>query len=283
MSLTYGGLLLIFVIVPIIALWLANAGFLVQRKNHDGSMTERAWWSPWVALAVLIVVAVLYTAPWDNHLIAAGVWWYSPARISGIDVGQIPLEEVLFFPLQTLLVGLWFIGLLRARGRKGLAADSGPIKTRGIQAAHGIGGRLIAVTVGGALWLAALLLLCDGWRPGTYLSWELIWALPPLLLQVGLGGDALWRWRRQLAMVLVPIIIYLSAVDALAIHQQIWTISPQQTLGVLVGGVLPVEEIAFFALSSTLVAFGLTLAIASAPRQRIRAFRGRVAYALGRR
>lgn len=282
MSLTYGSFLLIFVIVPIIALGLANAGFVVQRQNQNASIAVRSWWSPWVALAVLIVVAVLYTAPWDNHLIAAGVWWYSPARISGIAIGQIPLEELLFFPLQTLLIGLWFIGLLRARGREELAADSGPIKKRAIQAAHGKSGQLMAVTVGGALWLAALFLLRDGWRPGTYLCWELIWALPPLLLQVGLGGDILWRWRRQLTKVLAPVIIYLSAVDALAIHQEIWTISPQQTLGVLVGGMLPVEEIAFFALSSTLVAFGLTLAIASAPRQRIRAFRARVAYALGR-
>lgn len=282
MSLTYGSLLLIFVIVPIIALGLVNAGFLVQRKNHDASMAERSWWSPWVALAVLIVVAVLYTAPWDNHLIAAGVWWYSPARISGIAIGQIPLEELLFFPLQTLLIGLWFIGLLRERGWEGLPAVSGVFDKRGIQAAHCKGGHLIAFTVGGTLWLAALLLLRDGWRPGTYLSWELVWALPPMLLQIGLGGDILWRWRWLLAKVLVPVVIYLSAVDALAIHQEIWTISPQQTLGVLVGGVLPVEEIAFFALSSTLVAFGLTLAITSAPRQRIRAFRARVAYALGR-
>jgi lycopene beta-cyclase len=282
-SLTYGSLLLIFVIVPIIGLGLVNAGFLLERKNQGTSMAERSRRSPWVALALLIVVAVLYTAPWDNHLIAAGVWWYSPARISGIAIGQIPLEEVLFFPLQTLLIGLWFIVLLRARSREGLAADSGLVNERGMQAAHGKRVQPIAGAMGGALWLTALIVLCDGWRPGTYLSWELVWALPPLLLQVGLGGDILWRRRRLLAKVLAPVVIYLSAVDTLAIHQEIWTISPQQTLGVLVGGVLPLEEIAFFALSSALVAFGLALGIASAPRQRIRAFRMRVAYALGQR
>ncbi len=103
------------------------------------------------------------------------------------------------------------------------------------------------------------------------LGWELAWAIPPLLLQALFGGDILWRQWRLVAGIIAPVTLYLSCVDALAIHSGIWTIDPRQSLGILLVGVLPLEELLFFTLTSTLVAFGLTLGIAEESRQRIRA------------
>jgi len=220
-------------------------------------------------LGALVGIAILYTIPWDSHLIVIRVWWYRPALVSGISFSSIPLEELIFFPLQTLFIGIWFVWLVPRVASRGIAANGG----------HGVGedtrsndranmAPLIASVVGGCLWLVALLILRLGWRPGTYLGWELVWALPPLTLQLGLGGDILWTYRRLVCAVVIPVVVYLSSVDTLAIHEGIWTIDPHQSLGILLGGQLPLEELVFFSVTTALVVFGLVLGVATESRRR---------------
>ena len=62
--------------------------------------------------------------------------------------------------------------------------------------------------------------------------------------------------------------LYLSAADALAINGGIWTINPDKSVDLLLGGILPVEELLFFLLTNTLVTFGITLVMAQASHQR---------------
>lgn len=264
---TYADLLLGFLGVPISVL-----AVLVLRdyQRRVGAAMPRGW-PPYVVIGALIVVALLYTTPWDNHLIATGVWWYRRALISGVTVGSIPLEEMLFFPLQTLLVSLWFVWLAPRVAGDGLARSRVDAATGGSRHPNTL--RLLSALVGGSLWLSAFAVLRSGWQPGTYLGWELVWALPPLILQLSLGGDILWRYRRLLLAVLIPAVLYLSAIDALAIHEGIWTISPHQSLGLLLGGQLPLEEAIFFSLTSLLVAFGLVLGVAPESSRRLHAYR----------
>lgn len=259
-ELTYGRVLLLFVVVPIVVL-----GALLLRDRRSGRGTAAGDVSSAWLLPVLVVVAVLYTFPWDNHLIATDVWSYNPALINGLAFDHVPLEELLFFPLQTVLNGLWFLWLAPRLLRHG-TGERADAKRDGGGAAFRWG----AAAMGGAVWLAALVVVLSGWAPGTYLGWELAWALPPLLLQLALGGDILWRRRRLLLAALVPAVLYLCAVDALAISRGIWTISPQRSLGTLLGGVLPLEELVFFTLTSTLVTVGLALGGAPELRQRLR-------------
>ena len=58
---------------------------------------------------------------------------------------------------------------------------------------------------------------------------------------------------------LLPPWLYLSAADFLAIGAGTWTIDPAQTTGVLLGGVLPIEEVIFFLLTNVLIVFGMVL------------------------
>jgi lycopene beta-cyclase len=258
---TYGQFLLAFLAVPLTVLMLLlNLDF--TRGRHR-SRVPRAG-HLFLLLAGLTLIAILYTAPWDNHLIATHVWSYAPRQVSGIALGVIPLEEVLFFPLQTLLVGLWFLWLA-PRVSPRLNADM-PTKLGAEKPAQ----RLVAAIVGGALWLLAVVMLLSGWRQGTYLGWELAWALPPILLQIYLGGDILWRYRRLLLAVILPVAACLSVADSFAIAQGIWTINPQLSLPVLLAGRLPLEELIFFTLTTILVAFGLSLALASVAQARYR-------------
>ncbi len=117
------------------------------------------------------------------------------------------------------------------------------------------------------IWLAALIMLVAGWRPGTYLALELTWALLPIVLQMAFGGDILWRYRYLALAALVPAWLYLSIADHLAIGLGTWIIAPDQSVGINVGH-LPIEEIIFFLVTNMLVVFGTILVLAEESQAR---------------
>jgi lycopene beta-cyclase len=253
---TYGDLLALFLVSPILVLALLTLRDRHLHKEPPSSLRG----SPFpVVLPVLTLVAAVYTTPWDNHLIAEGVWSYGTARISGIAFARVPIEELAFFLLQSFLVGLWFLWLVhRVPGRTLRRAS-----------AHGRAARWLSAGTSAVIWIGSLAVLISGWRPGVYIGWEVVWALPPLILQLSVGADILWAQRTLVCATLLPVLLYLSAVDTLAIHQRIWTIDPHQSLDVLVGGQLPLEELLFFSLTSALVVFGLVLGVADDSRHRL--------------
>lgn len=97
---TYPLFLLVFLVIPIVLL-----AILLREK------IRARWWRTAVALTILI--ALVYTTPWDNYLVASGVWYYDPARVWNIILGYVPLEEYLFFILQPILTALITLALLR--------------------------------------------------------------------------------------------------------------------------------------------------------------------------
>ena len=195
------------------------------------------------------MIAVIYTTPWDNHLVATGVWWYDPALVAGITLGWVPLEEYLFFVLQTVMAGLWFLWLARRlRPAPSFVAQKDF--------------RFGSAAVISLVWMTSVALLIIGWKHGHYLLLTLAWALPPIVLQLALGADILWHHRRVILTTIVTVTLYLSGIDLLAIHSGIWTINPEGSLGILLGGVLPIEEVIFFLVTNTLLVFGLLLALA---------------------
>lgn len=255
---TYASFLAVFLCIP-----LALAMLLTLADARRGRpLTAPAA----TALAVHVVIAVAYTTPWDNYLVASRVWWYDPARVMGVTLGWVPLEEYVFFVLQTLLTGLVLLAALRRAGpaapfrastRMRFASSAAAMATAGIAAA----------------------VLAGGWRPGAYLSLILAWALPPIALQLAVGADVLWHRRRATLGTLAAAVLYLGAADALAIRRGIWTIDPAQSLGWKVGGTLPVEEVVFFVVTNALIVAGLTLALAPETWARVQ----RAAAALRRR
>ena len=249
---TYFGVLLTFIVPPLIALavwvprdfwhWLVKQG-------------PRGNWLPYQAVLLHVVIALLYTTPWDNYLVATGVWWYDPRLVTGITLGWVPIEEYTFFILQTLLTGLWTVQVLRW------------MPSRPQLSSLRVNGWSSLIIAG--LWLASVILWLIGWQPGVYLSLILGWALPPILLQVAFGADLLLgRWRALLVSVGIPT-LYLWIVDSLAITSGTWTINPLQTTGIMLGR-LPMEEMLFFAITNVLVASGVTLLLTpqSLPRAR---------------
>ena len=109
------------------------------------------------------------------------------------------------------------------------------------------------------IWLACVVPWLAGWEAGTYLGLEVGWLGLPIILQLAVGADVLWHRRRLVAAALLPPWLYLSAADFLAIGSGTWTIDPAQTTGILLGGVLPIEEVIFFLLTNVLIVFGMVL------------------------
>lgn len=193
-------------------------------------------------------VALLYTAPWDNYLIARGVWSYLPDRVSEWwRLGRVPLEECGFFILQPVLTGLCLLCLLRqGREQVWLGTPPRPWPPRII-------GGVLTLLVGGG---GALALASGGhWL---YLGLILVWSAPPLALHWFYGGETLWRSRRVLGTSLAAATVYLWAEDRAAIGLKIWSVSPLHATGWNLWG-LPVEEAMFFLVTNLLVLQGLLL------------------------
>lgn len=95
-----------------------------------------------------------------------------------------------------------------------------------------------------------------------YLLHLLVWTLPVIGIQLALlVGHYKARSGAVLRAVLPPALVvgvYLSVADHLAISTGIWNFGAGRHLGVYVG-VVPLEEVLFFLITSVLVSLGLAL------------------------
>lgn len=250
---TYFGFLFRFLLIPMFVL-----GLLLWYDHRRGRVTPAYLRNlpAWVAVLLHIVIAVLYTTPWDNYLVATSVWWYDPDLVTGLTLGWVPIEEYTFFVLQTWLVGLWWIWLARRLPPASAWRSSSAL-------------RLISSILLAILWLPFVFFLARSVTPATYVSLILAWALPPIILQTAFGADILWRYRSLVFTTIAVPTLFLGLADTLAIRIGIWTISPEQTLGIHLPGGLPLEEFLFFMVTNVLVAFGVTLTLAEESRARV--------------
>jgi lycopene cyclase domain-containing protein len=244
---TYFGFLIVFLGIPLAILAAATWRDWRRERRPPPDLNNQPGW---LVLLLHVALAVIWTTPWDNYLVATGVWYYDPALVTGITIGWVPVEEYLFFVLQTLMTGLWLLWLIRHLRPAPMPAP----RRRTL--------RFASAAVVGAVWLASILALLAKWTPGAYLALEAAWLLLPVILQLLVGGDLLWHHRRLVLSALLLPWLYLCLADFVAIGSGTWTIDPAQSTGIMVGGVLPIEEVIFFLLTNMLIVFGMTLFLA---------------------
>jgi len=257
---TYFTFLIVFLGVPIVLLSLLN-----EWDRRRGRLQPKALhsWSPGRVIALLCLIAFLYSTPWDNYLVATHVWWYDPVLVTGIVIGFVPIEEYIFFILLPIFTGLLLLFL-----HKRIVFN--------VKQTHNLRLRIWVTCVSFAIWITSLLILNltltdSRYKPLTYLSLELAWALIPIIAQLAFGADILWRHRRTVLVGIVLSTLYLSATDVIALNEGTWVIDPDQSLQWLIGGILPIEEFVFFGLVNTLVVIGTTLLLAEESRLRVHA------------
>jgi lycopene beta-cyclase len=257
---TYFTFLAVFVGLPLVILLFLNWSDRQRGRTQPDALHS---WPPVRVIALLCLVAFIYTTPWDNYLVATKVWWYDPALVTGIVFGYVPIEEYTFFILLPILTGLFLLWL-----HKRLTFDPSRANNPRI--------RLWATVITFVVWvtsvIALILSLQDAmYKPLTYLSLELSWALIPIMIQLAFGADILWRHRRTVLTAIGFSTLYLSATDAIAINAGTWVIDPAQSLNWFLGGILPIEEAVFFGIVSSMVVIGSTLILAEESQTRAQA------------
>ncbi len=204
---------------------------------------DTAWWDrqALTGMAIIVVLALLYTIPWDSYLIQRGVWSY-PADVVTGQFLSIPPGEYLFFILQPILTALWLFQIIDVEDY----SLSIPIRSRLVGV---LGGLIIS---GAGVWLLQS-------TQAFYLGAILAWAGPILAIQWGFGWPYLVaRWRLYLLGVGVPT-IYLWTTDWLAIVRwNLWSFNETMLIGIRLAG-LPIEELTFFLLTNVFVVQGLVL------------------------
>jgi len=254
---TYFTFLGIFLVLPILML-------LARLKYHTGlhrisqSITTDAKVIGGV-IALHILLALVWTTPWDNYLVATSVWWYDPALVNGATIGYVPIEEYTFFVLQPIMTSLWLVLWMPYLYQPSALNESTNGRLRaGVTATVGI------------MWMVFVGLLFSEYKEFTYLSLELVWAIPPIMLQLAFGVDILWKQRRLVGFTILSATLFLSGADLIAIGMGTWTIDPAQSTGILLFGILPIEELIFFLLTNILIVFGVTLALSDESKIRLK-------------
>jgi len=243
---TYFQFHLLFTLPPLLLL-CALTWWDVRRGRPLAGAFGRGGRFALYALLLHVLLALVYTTPWDNYLVAREVWGYGAGRVL-FTVGFVPIEEYLFFIIQTLLTGLFVFTV----GRYTRFAPR-PLAPSAAQSVRVVGALFwLLLAASGVVALTA--------ARGTYFGLIAAWAAPVLALQWGFGGDLLVRRWREVALGAGVPTLYLWLADRLAIGSGIWWISPNLSSGLAVLG-LPVEEMLFFLLTNLLVVFGLTLAL----------------------
>ena len=249
-ALTYLQFHLAFLVPAVLA--LIATGFVSRSPiegtgavRRDTAVTSGYGRRYWIGVAIVTLVALAYTIPWDNYLIAVGVWGYGEGATIAT-IGYAPLGEYLFILVQPWVTALWLAHL----SIPSTWPDGGDSRTR--PALMRLAGLGLAATIG----IAGLAML--GTDATLYLGAIAAWAAPVLALQWTVGAPQLWARRRLVALATLVPALYLSVVDRVAIAMDIWILSERYTTGIKVAG-LPIEEGLFFLVTNLFVVQGLVL------------------------
>ena len=98
---TYGLFLLVFLVLPTIALFF---GLRRHLKRHH-----------YIGLALVCLLAFVYTTPWDNYAAYKKLWTFGAGFVWGPPLwfGYLPLEEYLFYFAEAVFVCVALVGLSR--------------------------------------------------------------------------------------------------------------------------------------------------------------------------
>jgi lycopene cyclase domain-containing protein len=233
---TYLGFHLLFIVGPTIALTMTA----LRRRGRLGKRTP-------VALFGVAPLAVIYTARWDQYLIANRVWWYGEDRVIGSWLG-VPYEEYAFMVLQPILTGALLLTLISRRGDLTFPRPGRAVWLRGAL----VGAVVIAIGL-----VAGIPALSSGGR-WTYLGLILVWAFPACGALIAGAWPGLSLFGRESLSAWALATVYLCVADRIAIGAEVWTIGDATSTGWMIAG-LPVEEALFFAVTNALVVAGAML------------------------
>lgn len=217
------------------------------------------WPEPWTsgetgALGFVLAAVMIFTTPWDNLAAKWGIWGF-PREKYTLRIGYLPVEEYAFFLLQSVSVML----AVRALFRFFPDWQTGQETEIGKWTLIWLGASVIPW----AVVAAQLLRLRRKAGPRVNYAIHLAWFLPVIYAQWVLAPPLFLAHAELLAVVTAAFGIYYTLADLVAVRRGTWFFDEKQITGVKLGGVLPWEEVAFFFLTSLLVAQSYLLLLPS--------------------
>jgi lycopene cyclase domain-containing protein len=214
---------------------------------------------PWthgeiLALALVLAAVMLFTTAWDNLAAKWGIWGFPREKYS-LRLGYLPIEEYAFFLLQSLNVMLAVRALFHFMPdwEGGAETDIG---------------KWTLICLGASVIPWAIITIQFRWlrkRFGACVNYaiHLAWFLPVIYVQWVVAPWMFWDHAGLLALVTGAFGVYYTLADLAAVRAGTWFFDEKQITGVKLGGILPWEEIAFFFLTSLLVAQSYLLLLPS--------------------
>jgi lycopene cyclase domain-containing protein len=219
----------------------------------------RVWeWTAgeWTAAGLVLLAVMVFTSPWDNWAAGKGIWGFPRERYT-VKIGHLPLEEYLFFVLQSANVMLGMSAFLRLVPslRTGLALPMESVRWAGV-------GLVLGASATG-------MVIFFRFFPEKYYRYArhlLGWFLPVIALQWAVGAPLFREHLLVLFLAAFMFGTYYTAADLVAVRDGVWHFDEAQITGIKLGRVLPWEEIAFFYLTSLLVAQSFLLFLPASAR-----------------
>jgi lycopene beta-cyclase len=232
---TYWQFHLVFTL-PLLAfmLWL-------NRKNQQAQNSTHRW-----GTLILVLLAVIYTTPWDSYLIQQNIWNYQPENIL-FTIYYIPIEEYFFFIIQTIIACFFCAYLMN---RKGLKQSQVPMS---------VSPRHIFYFLLFNLGLMTLWWFTPQKESLRYIQLIFYWAMPIIFLQWSLGGSLLLRHWKLILSAIAILTTYFWFADSVAIYMEIWGFPSETITQTQLFGILPIEEALFFLLTHVMVVQGYFL------------------------
>lgn len=199
-----------------------------------------------IKILTLCILAVIYTTPWDNYIIYHKAWWYRKDAVLGT-IGYVPIEEYMFFIIQTIFTSLWTICCSRWTLNSLYLRSSQSLKFQ-LMKYVGIVSMVIAILWG---WFNAI--------PSTksfYLCSIVWWSLLIVVILWYIASSYIVQRYRQLLFCVVFPSLYLCYVDLVALRARVWHINERTSLEVFVVHELPLEEVIFFFITNFVVVMG---------------------------
>ncbi len=206
------------------------------------------------AAGLVLLAVVIFTSPWDNLAAKWGIWGFPREKYS-MRIGYLPIEEYAFFLLQSLNVML----AVRALFHFVPNWQSGQGVLIGKDTLMYLGASIMPWLF---IWFQLRWLRKRG-GPCVNYAIHLAWFLPVIYGQWVLAPFLFLSHAGLLATVTVFFGVYYTVADFVAVRAGTWFFDEKQITGVKLAGLLPWEEIAFFFITSLLVAQSYLLLLPS--------------------
>ena len=204
------------------------------------------WYMEELTSAGYVLLAVLvFTTPWDNLAAKWGIWGFPREKFS-VRIGYLPVEEYAFFILQSVNVMLAMRALFYYVPQWETA--------QAVRIGHL---RLVCLGASVVPWIFIFLQLRWLRRkagPSANYAIHLAWFLPVIYAQWVLAPFLFIGHLPILITLTVAFGVYYTLADVIAVRGGTWHFDEKQITGLKLAGILPWEEIAFFFLTSLLVA-----------------------------